>query len=131
MEKFYVKNTFLTGYSRRLLLILRKLDIQTFNCKHINSKSYSNNWILINFVGKLYLVSKNVDFVFMIMFSGLVLMFSGSCYSRVITRTIFSLKSLVYISVSTRTFKPQIFKNFKITFYMVFIKQLSKVRHIF
>ena len=71
MEKFYVKNTFLTGYSGRLLLILRKLDIQTFNSKHINSKFNSNNSILINFVGKLYLTSKNVDFVFMIMISGL------------------------------------------------------------
>ena len=68
MEKFCVKNTFLTGYSGRLLLIL---DIQTFNSKHINSKSNSNNSILINFVGKLYLTSKNVDFVFMIMISGL------------------------------------------------------------
>ena len=52
-------------------------------------------------------MSKNVDYVFMIMFLGLTF------YSRVITRTIFSLKNLVYISVSTRTFKPQIFKNVK------------------
>ena len=66
MEKFYVKNTFLTGYSGWLLLILRELDIQTFNSKYINSKSNSNNSILINFVGKLYLMSKNVDFVIMI-----------------------------------------------------------------
>ena len=71
MEKFYVKKAFLTGYSGRLLLILRKLDIQTFNSKHINSKSNSNNSVLINFVGKLYSMSKNVDFVFMIMFSDL------------------------------------------------------------
>ena len=82
MEKFYVKNTFLTGYSGRLLLILRKLDIQTLNSEHIKSKPNSNNSILINFVGKLYLMSKNVDFVFMIMFSGLTF------YSRLITRTI-------------------------------------------
>ena len=39
---------------------------------------------------------KNIHFAFMIMFSGLTF------YSRVITRTIFSLKKLVYISVSTR-----------------------------
>ena len=105
MKKCYIKNTFLTGYSGRLLLILRKLDIQTFNSKHINSKSNSNNSVLINFVGKLYLMSKNVDFVYMIMFSGLTF------YSRVITRTIFNLKNLVYMSVSTRTFKPKSFKN--------------------
>ena len=89
MEKFYVKNTFLTGISGRLLLILRKLDIQTSNSKHIDFKSNSNNSILISFVGKLYLMSKNVDFVFMIMFSGLIF------YSRVVTRTIFSMKNLV------------------------------------
>ena len=106
MEKFYVKKAFLTGYSGRLLLILRKLDIQTFCSKHINSKPSSNNSILINFAGKLYLMSKNVDYIFMIMFLGLTF------YSRVITRTIFSLKNLVYISVSTRTFKPPIFKIF-------------------
>ena len=70
-ESFYVKNTFLTGYSERLLLILRNFDTQTFNSKHINSKSNSKNSILINFAGKLYSMSKNVDFVFMIMFSGL------------------------------------------------------------
>ena len=46
-------------------------------------------------------MSRNVDFAFM-MFSGLPF------YSPVITRTIFSLKSLVYISVSARTFKQQI-----------------------
>ena len=106
MEKFYVKKAFLTGYSGRLLLILRKLDIQTLNSEHIKSKPNSNNSILINFVGKLYLMSKNVDFVFMIMFSGLTF------YSRAITRTIFTLKILVYVSVSTRTLKPQIFKIF-------------------
>ena len=43
-------------------------------------------------------------------------MFSGlRFYSRVIARTIFSLKTLVYISVSTWTFKHQIFKIFKTT----------------
>ena len=107
MEKFYVKNTFLTGYSGRLLLILRKLDIQTFCSKHINSKPSSNNSILTNFAGKLYLMSKNVDYIFMIMFLGLTF------YSRVITRTIFSLKNLVYISVTTRTFKRQVSKDVK------------------
>ena len=44
-------------------------------------------------------MSRNIDFVFMIMISGLTF------YSRGITRTIFSLKNLVFISVSTRTFK--------------------------
>ena len=73
----------------------------------------------------LYLISKSVDFVFMIMFSGLLF------YSRVITRTIFSLKNLVYISVSIGTFKPQIFKNVYITFYMVFIKHNSLKSDIF
>ena len=39
-------------------------------------------------------------------------MFSGlRFYSRVIARTIFSLKNLVYISVSTWTFKQQILKK--------------------
>ena len=65
-----LKTSFLTGYSGRLLLIFRKLDIQTFNSKHINSKSDSNNSILIDFVGQQYLMSINVDFVFMIMLSG-------------------------------------------------------------
>ena len=60
MEKFFVKNTFLTGYSGQLLLILRKLDSQTLNSEHIKSKSNSNNSFLINFVDKLYLMSKNV-----------------------------------------------------------------------
>ena len=107
MEKFYVKNTFLTGYSGRLLLILRKLDIQTFCSKHINSKPSSNNSILINFAGKLYLMSKNVDYIFMIMFLGLTF------YSRVITRTIFSLKNLVYISICHYTsFQTTNLKNF-------------------
>ena len=112
MEKFYVKNTFLTGYSGRLLLILRKLDIQTFCSKHINSKPSSNNSILTNFAGKLYLMSKNVDYIFMIMFLGLTF------YSRVITRTIFSLKNLVYISIchytSFQTTNLKIFLNHKV-----------------
>ena len=43
--------------SGRLLLILKKLNIQTFN---------SNNSILINIVGTLYLMIRNLDFVFMI-----------------------------------------------------------------
>ena len=82
-------------------------NIQTFNPKHLNSSSNSNNSILINIVGKLHLMSRNVDFVFMIMFSGLPF------HSRdIIRRTIFSLKNLIYISVSTRTFKQQIFQIF-------------------
>ena len=68
MEKIYVKNTFLTGYLGRLLLI-RKMTFKLYS-KHINSKSNSNHSILIDFVGKLYLTSINIDFVFVIMFSG-------------------------------------------------------------
>ena len=44
-------------------------------------------------------MSRNMDFIFMIMISGLAF------YSRGIKRTIFSLKNLVYMSVSKRTFK--------------------------
>ena len=72
--------------------MLRKLDIQTFNSKQLNPNSNSNNSILINIVSTLHLMSRNVDFVFIIMFSGLLF------YSRVITRTMFSLKNLVYMS---------------------------------
>ena len=47
----------LQDISGRLLLILKKLNIQTFN---------SNNSILINIVGTLYLMIRNLDFVLMI-----------------------------------------------------------------
>ena len=87
-----LKIPFQQDISGRLLLILRKLDIQTFNSKHLNPNSNSNNSIRINIVSTLYLMSRNVDFVFIIMFSGLLF------YSRVITRTMFSLKNLVYMS---------------------------------
>ena len=43
-----------------------KLNIQTFNSKYLNSNSNSNNSILINIVGTLYLMIRNLDFVFMI-----------------------------------------------------------------
>ena len=46
----------LTGYLRTTL-ILKKLNIQTFN---------SNNSILINLVGTLYLMIRDLNFVFMI-----------------------------------------------------------------
>ena len=124
MEKFFVKNTFLTGYSGRLLLILRKLDSQTLNSEHIKSKSNSNNSFLINFVDKLYLMSKNV------------VLFLWSCSQDLhlqptYYKNNFSQKSLVYISVSTQTFKPQILKKNYITFCMVFIKHNSLKSDIF
>ena len=49
MKKFYLKNTFLTGH-----LHSRKLDIQTFNSKYLNSNPNSNNSILINIAGTLF-----------------------------------------------------------------------------
>ena len=36
----------------------------------MNSNSNSNNSVLINIVAALYLISRNVDFVFIIVFSG-------------------------------------------------------------
>ena len=83
--------SFQQDISGRLLLILRKLDIHIFNSKHLNPNSNSNNSIRINIVSTLYLMSRNVDFLFIIMFSGLLF------YSWVITRTMFSLKNLVYM----------------------------------
>ena len=50
MKKFYLKNTDISG---RLLLILRKLDIQSFNSKYLNSSPNFNDSVLINIVGTL------------------------------------------------------------------------------
>ena len=74
MKKSYLKNIFLTGHFRATLLTFRKLDIQTFNSKHLNPSANSNNSVLISIVGTLYFISRNVNFVFMIMFSGLQLL---------------------------------------------------------
>ena len=87
-----LKTPFQQDISGRLLLILRKFDIQTFNSNYLNLNSNSNNLILINIVSTLYLMSRNINFAFIIMFSRLLF------YSRVITRTMFSLKNLVYMS---------------------------------
>ena len=43
-----------------------KLNIQTSNSKYLNSNSNSNNSILINTVDMLYLMIRNLDFIFMI-----------------------------------------------------------------
>ena len=51
MKKFYFKNTDISG---RLLLILRKLDIQSFNSKYLNSSPNFNDSVLINIVGTLF-----------------------------------------------------------------------------
>ena len=74
-----VKNIFLQDSSRRLLLIFRKPDIQTFNAKQICS--------LDQYCRDANLVSRNVNF------------------RTSILHSIFSLKNLVQICVSTRTFK--------------------------
>ena len=66
MKMFYLKNTFLTGHLRATASY-----ISIFNSKHLISNSNSNNSILINIVGTLYLMGRNIDFVFMIMFAGL------------------------------------------------------------
>ena len=71
-----VKNTFLQDSSRRLPLIFRKPDI----FKHLILSKFVHS---INIVRTLYLMRRNVNF------TGLPF------YSRVIIRTIFSLKNLV------------------------------------
>ena len=43
-----------------------KLNVQTFNSKYLNSNSNSSNSILINTVDMLYLMIRNLDFIFMI-----------------------------------------------------------------
>ena len=53
-KSFILKTTFWQDISGRLLLMLRKLDIQTFNSKYLNSNPNSNNSILINIVGTLF-----------------------------------------------------------------------------
>ena len=58
-----LKIPFSQDISRQLLLIHRKFDIQTFNSKYLNPNSNSNNSVLINIVGTLYLMSRNVDLV--------------------------------------------------------------------
>ena len=42
MKKFYLKNTFLTGHLLVTASVIRKLDIQTFNSKYLNSNPNSN-----------------------------------------------------------------------------------------
>ena len=55
-----------------------------------------------------------------------MIIISGPTFCRrVITRAIFSMKELVYLFVSARTFKQQIFQIFKFTLHMVFIKHKS------
>ena len=66
MKMFYLKKSFLTGHLRAAASDNLKLIIQTFNSKYLNSNSNSNNSILINIVGTLYLMIRNLDFVFMI-----------------------------------------------------------------
>ena len=66
MKKFYLKNTFLTGHLRVTASDTWKTDIQIFNYKYLNSSCNSNNSVLINIVGTLYLMIRNLDFVFMI-----------------------------------------------------------------
>ena len=55
---FYLKKSFLTGHLRAAASDNLKLNIQTFNSKYLNSNSNSNNSILINIVGTLYLMSR-------------------------------------------------------------------------
>ena len=42
MKKFYLKNTFLIGHLLVTASVIRKLDIQTFNSKYLNSNPNSN-----------------------------------------------------------------------------------------
>ena len=55
-EKVLLENTFLRGHLRAT----------ASDSKYLNSNPNSNNSILINIVGTLYLMIRNLDFVFMI-----------------------------------------------------------------
>ena len=98
------KNTFLQDTSRRLLLIFRKLDIQTFNSKQICSLD-QYCWQAI------YLISRNVSFRISIL--------ESSYYKNNFLPEKFNLDNSQYANLLVQ-----------ITFQMAFIKHSSQVRHV-